>query len=75
VRSFCAECVTEHQAQFLCAACLAAASREGPAARRFRRFLPATLALAGFVFAWFVFYGVGQALLESIPRPESTWQK
>jgi hypothetical protein len=32
------------------------------------------MALAGFVFAWFVFYGVGQAFLESMSRPEPTWQ-
>jgi hypothetical protein len=32
------------------------------------------MALAGFVLAWFVFYGVGQAFLESMSRPEPTWQ-
>ena len=75
VRSFCRECVTEYQAQLLCATCLEAAARERPSARRaFRRFLPAAMALGGLVFAWFVFYGVGQAFLESMGRPESTWQ-
>jgi hypothetical protein len=75
LRSFCRECVTEHRSQLLCAACLEAAARDLPSARRaLRRFLPAALALAGIVFAWFVFYGVGQAFLESTARPESTWQ-
>jgi hypothetical protein len=75
LRSFCRECVTEHRSQLLCSSCLEAAARERPSTRRtFRRFLPAAMALAGFVFAWFVFYGVGQAFLESMARPESTWQ-
>ena len=75
VRSFCRECVTEHHAQFLCAACLQSAAEDGPSARRvIRRFLPAAMALAGLVLAWLVFYGVGQASLESLARPEPTWQ-
>ena len=74
-RSFCRECVTEHRKQLLCAACLQDAAKERQTGRRvFRRFLPAAMALAGFVLAWFVFYGVGQAFLESLARPESTWQ-
>jgi hypothetical protein len=33
------------------------------------------MALAGVVIAWFVFYGVGQAFLESLARPEPpSWQ-
>ena len=75
IRSFCRECVTEHQSQLLCATCLQAAASERPRTRRsFRRFAPAAMALAGFVLAWFVFYGVGQAVLESLSRPEPTWQ-
>jgi hypothetical protein len=43
--------------------------------RIFRRFLPAGMALAGFVLAWFVFYGAGEALLESTAHMEqSIWQ-
>jgi hypothetical protein len=75
-RSFCRECVTEHRAQLLCATCLEAAAQERPSGQRvFRRFLPAAMALAGFVLAWFVFCGAGQAFLESLARPEQTWQK
>ncbi|MEI9970973.1 MAG: hypothetical protein WDO73_02370 [Ignavibacteriota bacterium] len=67
--------MTEHQSQLLCASCLEAAAKERPSTRRtLRRFLPAAMALAGFVCAWFVFYGVGQAFLQSIARPEPTWQ-
>ena len=59
----------------LCVTCLQSAVQERQTRRRvFRRFLPAAMALAGFVLAWFVFYGVGQAFLESLARPEQTWQ-
>src|ERR1035441_8411769 len=75
-RSYCGLCVTEHQSRLLCAACLRSVAREGrPARRIFRRFLPAAMALAGFVLAWFVFYGSGVALLEStIHMEQSIWQ-
>lgn len=75
-RSYCRECVTEHQSRLLCAACLRAAAHEvRPARRIFRRFLPAAMCLAGFVLAWFVFYGAGEALLESTAHLEqSIWQ-
>jgi hypothetical protein len=72
-RSFCRECVTEHQALLLCATCLRTAAEERQSRRSvFRLFLPAAMALAGLVLAWFVFYGVGQAFLESVARPEQT---
>jgi hypothetical protein len=75
-RSFCRECVTEHAARLLCATCLEAAAGESRSRRSLgRRFLPAAMALAGLVLAWFVFYGVGQAFLESLARPEPpSWQ-
>ena len=74
-RSFCRECVTEHRSELLCATCLEAAAAERQSRRRvFRRFLPAAMALAGLALAWFVFYGAGQAFLESVARPEpTTW--
>ncbi|HUI54642.1 MAG TPA: hypothetical protein VLY04_06700 [Bryobacteraceae bacterium] len=69
-RSFCRECVTEHESRLLCAACLNAISQQRAERRVLRRFAPAGLALAGIVLAWFVFYGVGEAFLESTARPE-----
>jgi hypothetical protein len=72
-RSFCRECVTEHQSLLLCATCLQTAASVGQSRRSvFRRFLPAAMAVAGLVLAWCVFYGLGQAFLESIGRPEQT---
>jgi hypothetical protein len=75
-RSFCRECVTEHQSRLLCAACLRSVAHQSRSRSRiFRRFLPAAMVLAGFVLAWFVFYGAGVALLESTAHMEqSIWQ-
>jgi len=73
---FCRECVTEHESRLLCAACLKASAHE-PQARRgkVRRLIPVGMALAGVVLAWLVFYGVGEALLESSAHLEQTaWQ-
>ena len=75
-RSFCRECVTEHQSRLLCAACLRSVAHQSRSRSRiFRRLLPAAMALAGFALAWFVFYGAGVALLESTAHLEqSIWQ-
>lgn len=75
-RGFCRECVTEHEARLVCAACLKILAAEKQSRRgSLRRFLPASMALTGFVIAWFVFYGIGEALLESAAHLEqSTWQ-
>lgn len=74
-RSFCRECVTEHESLLLCATCLQAVARAGEERRGTgRKFLPAGMVLFGLVLAWFVFDGVGQAFLESMVRPESSWQ-
>jgi len=70
-RSFCRECVTEHEWLLLCAACLRTAAGDGaPRGGVFRRLLPAAMALAGLLLAWLVFYGVSQAFLESATRQE-----
>jgi hypothetical protein len=72
-RSYCRECVTEHQSRLLCAACLRSVAHERRSRRRI--LLPAAMALAGFVLAWFVFYSAGEALLESTAHMEqSIWQ-
>ena len=75
VRSFCRECVTEHESQLLCASCLQSVTAPKKSSRRLmRRFLPAAMAIVGIVLAWFVYYGLGRAFLDSLARPEQTWQ-
>ena len=61
-RSFCRECVTEHEARLLCAACLNSLANKRPAFRKRRRLVPAGMLLAGFFLAWALFYGSGVAL-------------
>lgn len=75
-RSFCRECVTEHAARLLCAACLkalaqTAQSRPGG----LRRLLPAGMLLGGILLAWLVFFGAGAAFNLLASRLEqSSWQ-
>jgi hypothetical protein len=75
-RSFCRECVTEHESRLLCAACLrnaalAAAARRG----RFRRWVAAGMTLAGVVLAWAIFFGAAEGLITITERAERMeWQ-
>ena len=75
LRSFCRECVTEHESLLLCATCLQGVAGKRKSNRRLmRQFLPAAMALVGLMLAWCVYFGLGQAFLESLARPEQTWQ-
>jgi hypothetical protein len=75
-RSFCRECVTEHESRLLCATCLKGVSRPVPSRRNTaRRLLPAAMILGGIVLAWLFFFGAGQALnLFATRVEESSWQ-
>ena len=75
-RSYCRECVSEHQARLLCAVCLAKAVRVDPGKRRpLRRMAPAAMMLAGLLLAWVVLFGAGESLLILAERAEqSSWQ-
>ena len=70
-RSYCRECVTEHEARLLCAACLAALERKGRLRSR-GRVMPAFLALAGILLAWVLFYSAGEAMILITGRLEQT---
>ncbi len=74
-RSYCRECVTEHEARLLCAACIAALAGRRQARRARRRFVPGLLALAGIVLAWVLFYAAGEGLILVTGRLEqASWQ-
>ncbi len=75
-RSFCRECVTEHQSRLLCAACLVKVSRSVTAKRRpLRGLAPLAMTLAGLLLAWMVLFGAGESLLILAERAEQTsWQ-
>ena len=66
---FCRECITEHDDQLLCAACLGNAfPAKGPRRHPFRALGRAGLGLGGFLTAVVFFYWAGQILL-MIPTP------
>ena len=75
-RSYCRECVSEHQGRLLCAACLATAVRVDERKRGpLRRVAPAAMMLAGLLLAWMVLFGAGESLLILAERAEqSSWQ-
>jgi hypothetical protein len=59
-RSFCRECVTEHDDRVLCAACLARVARKATGQRGWLRHLARASAMAaGLVVAWIFFLMVG----------------
>ena len=61
-RCYCRECVTEHEARVICAACLKQKSR-GPQPQRrvWARVGQLGQCLAGGLLLWFVFYLIGSA--------------
>ena len=75
-RSYCRECVTEHESRFLCAPCLrntAQAKAGGPS--RLRRVAPALMTAAGVVLAWAIFFGTAESLITITERSERmAWQ-
>ena len=75
-RSFCRECVTEHEARLLCSACLEAESRAGRPRRRVMSGAAiAALALGSLLFTWAVFFCLGEAIMSLNARLEPTaWQ-
>jgi hypothetical protein len=75
-RSYCRECVTEHEARLLCASCLRTLAARRPAGSSgLRRLLPAALTLAGVALAWLLFLGGGELLVWVTARMEQTsWQ-
>jgi hypothetical protein len=75
-RSFCRECVTEHEARLLCASCLDAIARAKPAdGGRTRLLAPVGLAMAGMLLAWAILFAAGEALMTFSARVEQTqWQ-
>lgn len=63
-RTFCRECITEHDARIVCAQCLASMIEE-PARKKTRKaaVLAGLWQLASFIFLWAAFYTLGKILL------------
>jgi len=75
-RSFCRECVSEHEARLLCAECLVRVAQVRAENRGLmRRLMPAAMLLAGLLIAWAVIFGAGESLLLLAERAEqNSWQ-
>lgn len=76
-RSFCRECVTEHERRLLCAACLrlSGVSRAAAGRQAWRSLLPGGMLLAGLLLSWIFFYGAAGSLSFFSERAEqSSWQ-
>jgi len=75
-RSFCRECVTEHEARLLCAACLRNLVRGGKRARRGARLVPLLMMAAGILLAWILLFGAGETMIWVTGRMEQgAWRQ
>jgi len=74
-RSYCRECVTEHEGRLLCAACLRKAPVESLTGRSRRRLPGFVLLAAGLLLSWFLFLGIAAGVSEFSARMEqAAWQ-
>ena len=72
-RSFCRECVTEHESRLVCAGCLRTITRSRPASvRRGGAMAWIGLTLCGVLLSWIVLFGAGEALMTFSARMERT---
>ena len=72
-RSYCRECVSEHEGRLLCAACLIriTANRQ-PETRTLRKLTPPAMIAAGILLAWLTYWAAGAALIGLIHRIRNT---
>jgi len=79
-RSYCRECVVEHEDRIICSGCLAklAAAAAKPARSwSFRPALRFAAAFTGIIAAWFIYFVAGRVLL-AIPdqsHAETLWRR
>src|SRR5690349_16700517 len=69
-RSYCRECVTEHAARLLCAACLRKALAVAGPRRAAGRVREAMLLIGGLVLSWVIFLGLAGGVSEYTARME-----
>ena len=63
-RSYCRECVAEHEGRLICAACLAQASAKNTARRGgARRLAPAAMVVGGLLMAWLTYWRIGSFVM------------
>jgi hypothetical protein len=62
-RTFCRECISEHEGRVVCASCLKRLSTKAVRRRRFTLLVPFIQILMGVLLLWSSFYLLGKALL------------
>jgi hypothetical protein len=72
-RSYCRECVSEHEGRLMCASCLSAiaASRKQEAGV-FRNLAPPAMIAAAILLAWLIYWAAGASLIGIIHRLQNT---
>ena len=74
-RSFCRECVTEHENRLVRAACLRASAKAAKAPRTRGRAAEVGMALGGLLLAWAIFFGAAEIVITIVERSEHmAWQ-
>jgi hypothetical protein len=80
-RSYCRECVTEHEARLLCSACLKVVAGDARRGRdrgvlRSVKLAPTAMLVGGLALAWCIFFAAGETLIWISSRLEQTsWQQ
>ena len=79
-RSYCRECVVEHEDRIICSSCLAkitAAAAKPAHTWSFRPVLRFAAVFSGLIITWFIYFSLGRSLL-AIPdewHAETMWRK
>jgi hypothetical protein len=79
-RSYCRECVVEHEDRIICSSCLAKLMQaaEKPARKwSFRPLLRFAATFTGIIIAWFIFFSLGRSML-AIPddwHADTIWER
>ena len=62
-RSYCRECVIEHQGRLLCAACVGRVARQAAPRAGGSGLQAAAMLAGGLLLAWLLFWGAGEGIL------------
>jgi hypothetical protein len=79
-RSYCRECVVEHEDRIICSSCLAKITATAAKPARtwsFRPVLRFAAAFSGLIITWFIYFSLGRSLL-AIPdewHADGIWRK
>ena len=73
-RSYCRECVTEHEGRLVCANCIGKAAAQTGGKGAWRKAAPAAMIVGGFAMGWLTYWAFGEAVMLLIHRLAQTPQ-